>query len=250
MLNIQNLYASVEGNQILKGLNLQVKAGEVHAIMGPNGSGKSTLSKIVAGHPQYVVDEGKIDYDINGTAVNIAQMSPELRAREGVFLAFQYPIEVPGVVTSEFLRASYNAVCRHHGLEEMDPIDFDMFVREKMKILEMDDKYIDRPVNVDFSGGEKKRNEILQMAVLNPRLALLDETDSGLDVDSMKIVAHGVNTLRNKHNAMIVITHYQRLLNYIKPDIVHVLYQGKIIKTGGPDLALEVENKGYDWLIR
>lgn len=250
MLNIKNLHVSVDGHQILKGLNLQVKPGEVHAIMGPNGSGKSTLSKVLAGHPQYIVEDGEIQYVINGQFENIVTMEPEMRAREGIFLAFQYPIEVPGVVTSEFLRASYNAVCRHHGLEEMDPIDFDVFVREKMKILDMDEKYIDRPVNVDFSGGEKKRNEILQMAVLNPRLALLDETDSGLDVDSMKIVSDGVNTLRSSRNAMVVITHYQRLLNYIKPDIVHVLYQGRIIKSGGPDLALEVENKGYDWLIR
>jgi Fe-S cluster assembly ATP-binding protein len=250
MLNIKELYASVEGNQILKGLSLSVKAGEVHAIMGPNGSGKSTLSKVVAGHPQYTIDRGSIDYEMSGGIKSLIGMAPEIRAREGIFLAFQYPVEIPGVPTSGFLRASYNAVCRHHGLEEMDPIDFDGFVREKMKILEMDDKYIDRAVNVDFSGGEKKRNEILQMAVLNPRLALLDETDSGLDVDSMKIVAHGVNTLRNKRNAMIVITHYQRLLNYIKPDVVHVLYQGRIVKTAGPELALEVEERGYDWLIK
>lgn len=250
MLNIKNLYASVEGNQILKGLDLVVKAGEVHAIMGPNGSGKSTLSKVVAGHPQYTVDKGSIEYEVNGHAKNLVGIEPEIRAREGIFLAFQYPIEIPGVPTSEFLRASYNAVCRHHGVDEMDPIDFDGFVREKMKILEMDNKYIDRAVNVDFSGGEKKRNEILQMAVLNPRLALLDETDSGLDVDSMKIVAQGVNALRTKHNAMIVITHYQRLLNYIKPDVVHVLYNGRIVKTAGPELALEVENRGYDWLIK
>ncbi len=250
MLNIKDLYASVEGNQILKGLNLSVKAGQVHAIMGPNGSGKSTLSKVITGHPQYVADSGLVDFEINGQMVNILGMEPDQRAREGIFLAFQYPVELPGVPTSEFLRASYNSVCRHHGLEQMDPIDFDGFIREKMKVLEMDDKYIDRAVNVDFSGGEKKRNEILQMAVLNPRLAVLDETDSGLDVDSMKIVAHGVNLLRSKRNAMIVITHYQRLLNYIKPDIVHVLYQGRIIKTGGPELALKVEDQGYDWLIK
>jgi Fe-S cluster assembly ATP-binding protein len=250
MLNIKDLYASVEGNQILQGLDLEVKAGEVHAIMGPNGSGKSTLSKIVAGHPQYAVDKGSINFEINGTMTDISTMEPDVRAREGLFLAFQYPVEIPGVPTSEFLRSSYNAVCRHHGLEEMDPIDFDGFIREKMKVLEMDDKYIDRAVNVDFSGGEKKRNEILQMAVLNPRLAILDETDSGLDVDSMKIVAHGVNVLRTKRNAMVVITHYQRLLNYIKPDVVHVLYKGRIIKTAGPELALQVEEKGYDWLIK
>ena len=249
MLNIRDLYASVDGHQILKGLDLSVKAGEVHAIMGPNGSGKSTLSKIVAGHPQYTVDRGAIEFEINGAMTDIAAMEPDLRAREGIFLAFQYPVEIPGVPTSEFLRSSYNALARHHGLAEMDPLDFDPFIREKMKVLEMDEKYIDRAVNVDFSGGEKKRNEILQMAVLNPRLAVLDETDSGLDVDSMKIVAHGVNVLRTKRNAMVVITHYQRLLNYIKPDIVHVLYQGRIIKTGGAELALQIEEKGYDWLI-
>ncbi len=249
MLEIKNLYASVEGQQILKGLDLSVKAGEVHAIMGPNGSGKSTLSKIIAGHPQYKADKGTIEFEVGGRMVDLSGMEPDERAREGLFLAFQYPVEIPGVPTSEFLRASYNAACRHHGLEEMDPLDFDVFVREKMKTLEMDDKYIDRAVNVDFSGGEKKRNEILQMAVLNPRLAILDETDSGLDVDSMKIVARGVNALRTKRNAMVVITHYQRLLDYIKPDIVHVLYQGRIIKTAGPELALLVEEKGYDWLI-
>jgi Fe-S cluster assembly ATP-binding protein len=250
MLNIKSLHASVEGNQILKGLDLTVRAGEVHAIMGPNGSGKSTLSKVITGHPQYVIDSGTVEYDIAGKMTDLSGMEPDARAREGIFLAFQYPVEIPGVPTSVFLRASYNAVALHHGLEEMDPIDFDIFVRDKMKILEMDDKYLDRAVNVDFSGGEKKRNEILQMAVLNPRLAVLDETDSGLDIDSMKIVAHGVNTLRNKRNAMVVITHYQRLLNFIKPDIVHVLCNGRIVKTGGPELALEVEDKGYDWLTK
>jgi Fe-S cluster assembly ATP-binding protein len=250
MLDIKDLYASVDGNQILKGLSLSVRAGEVHAIMGPNGSGKSTLSKVVAGHPQYTVDKGRVDYDIGGNMVSLIDKEPDERAREGIFLAFQYPVEIPGVPTSEFLRSSYNAVARHHGLEEKDPIDFDGFVREKMKVLQMDDKYIDRAVNVDFSGGEKKRNEILQMAVLNPRLALLDETDSGLDIDSMKIVSNGVNTLRTRRNAMIVITHYQRLLNFIKPDVVHILYDGRIIKSGGPDLAQEVEGQGYDWLIK
>jgi Fe-S cluster assembly ATP-binding protein len=249
MLQIKDLYASVDGHQILKGLDLSVKAGEVHAIMGPNGSGKSTLSKVIAGHPQYKVDSGNIEYVIGGEPVNISGMEPDERAREGLFLAFQYPVEVPGVPTSMFLRACYNAVCRHQGVEEMDAIDFDLFLRAKMKTLEMDDKYIDRAVNVDFSGGEKKRNEILQMAVLNPRLAVLDETDSGLDVDSMRIVAGGVNKLRSKYNAMLVITHYQRLLNYIKPDVFHVLYKGRIVRTGGPDLALEIENKGYDGLI-
>jgi Fe-S cluster assembly ATP-binding protein len=250
MLKINNLQASVDGFRILDGLSLDVKAGEVHAIMGPNGSGKSTLSKVLSGHPQYTVEGGTVEYSPAGVAIELLGLDPELRAREGVFLAFQYPVEVPGVPTALFLRSAFNAVCRHHGAEEMDPIDFDVFLHEKMKMLDMDDKFIDRALNVDFSGGEKKRNEILQMAVLNPRLAILDETDSGLDVDSMKIVSAGVNKLRSKHNAMVVITHYQRLLNYIKPDFVHVLYKGRIIKSGGPELALAVEEKGYDWLIK
>lgn len=249
MLTIKDLYASVEGAKILKGLDLSVRAGEVHAIMGPNGSGKSTLSKIIAGHPQYKVDSGSLQFETARGLIDLAGLEPEERAREGVFLAFQYPVEVPGVPMSLFLRSAYNAVCRHHGVEEMDALDFDEFLHKKMALLQMDDKYIDRAVNVDFSGGEKKRNEILQMAVLNPRLSVLDETDSGLDIDSMKIVASGVNTLRTKKNAMVVITHYQRLLNYIQPDVVHVLHAGRIIKSGGRDLALEVEEKGYDWLI-
>ncbi len=250
MIEIKNLHAEVAGTEILKGLNLSVKAGEVHAIMGPNGSGKSTLSKVIAGHPDYHVTEGEILYDINLKKVNILEMEPEERAREGVFLAFQYPVEIPGVNTAVFLQAAFNEICKHQGAEEMDPLDFDEYVRGKMKFLEMDDKFLNRPVNVDFSGGEKKRNEILQMAVLNPRLAVLDETDSGLDVDSMRIVADGVNKLRNKNNAMLVITHYQRLLNYIVPDFVHILYDGKIIESKGKELALEVEEKGYDWLIK
>ena len=250
MIEIKNLHAQVAGTQILKGLNLSMKAGEVHAIMGPNGSGKSTLSKIIAGHPDYEVTEGEILYDINLKKVNILEMEPEERAREGIFLAFQYPVEIPGVNTAVFLQAAFNEICKHQGAEEMDPLDFDEYVRSKMKYLEMDDKFLNRPVNVDFSGGEKKRNEILQMAVLNPRLAVLDETDSGLDVDSMRIVADGVNKLKNKNNTMLVITHYQRLLNYIVPDFVHILYDGKIIESRGKELALEVEEKGYDWLIK
>lgn len=250
MLEIKNLHAKIKETPILKGINLKVNAGEVHAIMGPNGSGKSTLSKIIAGNPEYEVTEGVINYEVNFKKIDLLELEPEERAREGVFLAFQYPVEIPGVPTSVFLRAAFNAICRHQGAEEMDPIDFDKYVRTKMKLLDMDDKFIDRPVNVDFSGGEKKRNEILQLAVLNPRLSVLDETDSGLDIDSMKIVAEGVNKLKKKDNAFILITHYQRLLNYIQPDFVHVLYDGKIIRSEGKELALKVEDRGYDWLIK
>ena len=250
MLEIKDLHAGIEGKEILKGINLSVSAGQVHAIMGPNGSGKSTLSKVIAGHPQYEVTGGSIEYEVNFKKLNLVGMEPDARAREGIFLAFQYPVEIPGVPSSVFLRAAFNAICRHQGAEEMDPIDFDKYLRGKMKLLSMDDTFIDRPVNVDFSGGEKKRNEILQMAVLNPRLAVLDETDSGLDIDSMKIVAEGVNKLRCKDNAVILITHYQRLLNYIQPDFVHILYDGKVIKSEGKELALEVESRGYDWLIK
>lgn len=250
MFEIKNLHAKINGTEILRGINLKINAGEVHAIMGPNGSGKSTLAKIIAGHPDYEVTEGEILYEVNFKKINILKLEPEGRAQDGIFLAFQYPVEIPGVSMSSFLRASFNALCRHQGAEEMDPLDFDVFLRKKMKLLEMDEKFINRPVNVDFSGGEKKRNEIMQMAVLNPRFAVLDETDSGLDIDSMRIVADGVNKLRDKNNAMLVITHYQRLLNYVVPDFVHILMDGRIVKSSGKELALEVEDKGYDWLIK
>ena len=248
MLEIKDLHASISGSSILNGLNLTVNAGEVHAIMGPNGSGKSTLAKVIAGHPDYEVTKGSVEYEINFKKINLLDLDPDEGAKEGVFMAFQYPVEIPGVSTSVFLRAAYNEICKHQGAPEMDPLDFDEFLKEKMKLMNMDDKFINRAVNVDFSGGEKKRNEILQMAVLNPRLAVLDETDSGLDIDSMRIVADGVNKLKRKDNAIILITHYQRLLNYIVPDFVHVLTQGRIVRSEGKELALQVEAKGYDWL--
>ena len=248
MLEIKNLHVEINGVPILRGINITVNAGQVHAIMGPNGSGKSTLAKVIAGHPDYQVTKGEILYEVNFKKINVLEMEPEDRAREGIFMAFQYPVEIPGVTTSVFLRAAFNEICKHQGAEEMDPIDFNTYLKEKMKLVGIDPKMANRPVNVDFSGGEKKRNEILQMAVLNPRCAVLDETDSGLDIDSMRIVADGVNKLRNKHNAILLITHYQRLLNYIIPDAVHILLDGKIVKSEGKELALTVEEKGYDWL--
>jgi Fe-S cluster assembly ATP-binding protein len=249
MLKIQGLEVRVDSKQVLNGLNLTVNAGEVHAIMGPNGSGKSTLSKVIAGHPDYEVTGGSIQYEVNFKEKNLLELDPDERAREGVFLAFQYPVEIPGVPNLEFLRVAFNAVCKHHGVDPMEPAAFFQFVREKAKMLEISSDFLDRQLNVDLSGGEKKRNEILQMAVLAPRLALLDETDSGLDVDSLRIVAEGVNKLKTEDNAIVMITHYHRILNYIKPDFVHVLAGGRIVKSGDISLALEIEERGYDWLL-
>ncbi len=250
MIEIKNLHANVEGKEILKGINLTVKPGEVHAIMGPNGSGKSTLAKVIAGHPSYKVTAGEINLDINGKMVSILNKEPFERAKEGIFLGFQYPIEIPGVNNVGFLRESFNAICVHHGAKEMGQEEFKEFLKPKLKLLEIEESFLDRSVNEGFSGGEKKKNEILQMAVLNPKLSILDETDSGLDIDALKIVAKGVNSLRSKYSATILITHYQRLLNYIEPDFVHVINDGKIIKSGGKELAHELDAKGYDWLIK
>ncbi|MGZ3742562.1 MAG: Fe-S cluster assembly ATPase SufC [Pseudobdellovibrionaceae bacterium] len=249
MLEIKNLHAKVEEKEILKGLNLTIKAGEVHAIMGPNGSGKSTLSKVLAGHPAYKVTEGEVKYEINFNMVNLLGLAADERAREGVFLAFQYPVEVPGISNFNFLHTAFNAILTHQGSEPMSEVEFRHYVEEKMKLVLMKKDFLDRPVNVGFSGGEKKRNEILQMAVLSPRLALLDETDSGLDIDALRIVSEGVNKLRRKDNAIVLVTHYQRLLHYIKPDFVHVLANGKIIETGDYQLAEKLEERGYDWLV-
>ncbi len=244
MLKIKNLHAKAADNEILRGIDLTVNAGEVHAIMGPNGSGKSTLAHVLSGRETYEVTAGEVIYD----GKNLLEMAPEDRAREGIFLAFQYPVEIPGVSSTYFLKAALNAIRKHRGLEELDAIDFLALIKEKMKLVEMDQGLLNRSLNEGFSGGEKKRNEILQMAVLEPRLAILDETDSGLDIDALKIVARGVNSLRSKERAMIVITHYQRLLNYIVPDHVHVLFNGRIAKSGTKELALELEVKGYDWI--
>jgi len=244
MLEIKNLCAKVGGKEILRGINLAVGTGEVHALMGPNGSGKSTLAHVLSGRENYEVSGGEVLY--NGK--DLLAMSPEDRAREGVFLAFQYPVEIPGVSTTYFLKAAVNALRKHRGLEELDAMDFLSLMKEKMKLVEMDQALLNRPLNEGFSGGEKKRNEILQMAVLDPNLAILDETDSGLDIDALRIVAGGVNALRRQDRAMIVITHYQRLLNYIIPDFIHVLYEGRIVKSGTKELALALEAKGYDWI--
>ena len=244
LLEIKNLHAGIEGKEILKGLNLQINKGEVHAIMGPNGSGKSTLAKVLAGHPSYEVMQGEVLYE----GKNLLELEPDERAKEGIFLAFQYPVEVPGVSNSQFLRLAYNEKMKHLGLEELDPLEFNDYLKEKAKVVEMSSDFFKRSVNEGFSGGEKKRNEILQMAVLEPKLAVLDETDSGLDIDALRIVAGGVNKLRDAEKAIILVTHYQRLLNYITPDFVHVLANGKIVKQGGKELALELEEKGYDWV--
>ena len=244
LLEVRNLTAKVAGVEILKGISLTVRAGEVHAIMGPNGSGKSTFAKALAGHPAYEITGGTATFD----GKDLLALTSEERARAGLFLGFQYPVEVPGVANSQFLRLAYNTVQGARGKEELDPLEFDDFVRERMKLLEMDPAFLDRSVNEGFSGGEKKRNEILQMALLEPRLAFLDETDSGLDIDALRIVANGVNKLLTPDNAVVLVTHYQRLLNYIVPDYVHVMDGGRIVKTGDKALALELESRGYDWL--
>jgi Fe-S cluster assembly ATP-binding protein len=244
LLEVRNLCASVNGVPILKGLDLTVRAGEVHAIMGPNGSGKSTFSKVLAGHPAYEVTGGEVLFE----GRNLFELGADARARAGLFLAFQYPVEIPGVTNSAFLRLAYNCRAIEHGGDELDPLEFDDLVREKAKLVEMDPSFLDRSVNDGFSGGEKKRNEILQMAILQPKLAILDETDSGLDIDALRIVANGVNTLTTGDNAIVMITHYQRLLTYIVPDHVHVMADGRILKSGDKSLALELESRGYDWV--
>lgn len=244
MISIQNLHANIEGKEILRGINLEIKAGEVHAIMGPNGSGKSTLASVLAGREEYEVTEGKVIFN----AKDLLGLSPEDRAREGLFLAFQYPVEIPGVSNVNFLKTAVNEIRAYKGMQPVSAKEFLQMVKDRSALVELDSKLASRSVNEGFSGGEKKRNEIFQMAMLEPKFAILDETDSGLDIDALRIVANGVNKLKNKDNATLVITHYQRLLDYIVPDFVHVLYKGKIVKTGNKDLALELEEKGYDWI--
>ncbi len=246
LLTIKNLHANVEGKEILKGLDLVVNEGEIHAIMGPNGAGKSTLASVLVGNPNFEVTEGQVDFQGN----DLLDMDPEERAREGLFLSFQYPVEIPGVSMTNFMRTALNEVRKYKGLEPIAATDFLKMIKEKRELVELDKDLAGRSVNEGFSGGEKKRNEIFQLAMLEPKLAILDETDSGLDIDALRIVAAGVNKLRNKENATVVITHYQRLLDYIKPDFVHVLYKGRIVKSAGPELALELEEKGYDWIIK
>jgi Fe-S cluster assembly ATP-binding protein len=245
MLEIRNLHASAGDKPILRGIDLTVNAGEVHAVMGPNGSGKSTLAQVLAGHPAYTVTDGSVIYD----GEDLLELDPEVRAQKGLFLAFQYPVEIPGVSNAYFLRTAYNEIRKARGQEEVDPLEFLDIMTERLHMVDMDEAMLNRSVNTGFSGGEKKRNEILQMAVLEPKLAVLDETDSGLDIDALRIVADGVNKLRRKDNATVVVTHYQRLLNYIVPDFVHVLVGGRIVKSGGKELALELEERGYDWVL-
>lgn len=244
LLDIKNLHANINGKEILKGINLSVNKGEIHAIMGPNGSGKSTLSSVLVGNPDFEVTEGEVIYQ----GKDLLELSPEERSRDGIFLSFQYPVEIPGVSMVNFMRAALNEHRKYKGLDPISATDFLKLMRERREIVELDNKLVSRSVNEGFSGGEKKRNEIFQMAMLEPTLAILDETDSGLDIDALRIVANGVNQLRTSENATIVITHYQRLLDYIKPDYVHVLYKGRIVRSGGPELALELEEKGYDWI--
>lgn len=244
MLTVKNLHASIDGTPILKGIDLEVNKGEIHAVMGPNGSGKSTLAQVLAGHEAYEVTEGNVTYEGN----DLLELAAEERAREGVFLAFQYPVEIPGVNSAYFLRNGLNEIRKHRGEEEMDAIDFLSLIKEKLELVEMDESFLKRSVNEGFSGGEKKRHEILQLAVLEPKLAVMDETDSGLDIDAVRIVANGINKLHTPDKSVILVTHYQRLLNYIVPDVVHVLMDGRIVKTGGKELALELEEKGYDFV--
>lgn len=246
LLSIKDLHADIDGKEILRGLNLEVNKGEIHAIMGPNGAGKSTLASVLVGNPNYEVTKGQVEF--NGK--DLLDLEPEERAAEGVFLSFQYPVEIPGVSMTNFMRTALNEVRKYRGLEPISAADFLKLMKEKRQLVELDSSLASRAVNEGFSGGEKKRNEIFQMAMLEPKLSILDETDSGLDIDALRIVASGVNKLRTKDNATIVITHYQRLLDYIKPDFVHVLYKGRIVKSGGPDLALKLEEKGYDWIIK
>lgn len=244
MLKIIDLHATVEGIEILKGINLEIHAGEVHAVMGPNGSGKSTLSKVIAGHPAYEVTKGQVIFE----GEDILELEPDERARKGVFLAFQYPVEVPGVSNAMLIRQGVNNIRKERGLDELDPLEFEDFIQDKLKIVQMDDRFMDRSVNDGFSGGEKKRNEILQLAAMEPKLALMDETDSGLDIDALRIVSEGINQIKSDKNAFLLVTHYQRILNYITPDKVHVLMGGRIVKSGGKELALQLEEKGYDWI--